>query len=96
MKEELKTLEGREGEELVALLSRFGETVADALAKYEPSVVTRYVIDVARSFNRYYLAHRIINAPEKERRAGIALTYAVHVVLEEGLRLIGVRAPEEM
>ena len=94
--EELKALEGKEGEELVALISRFGETVTDALEKYEPSVVTRYIIDVARSFNRFYLAHRILNAPENERRARIALTYAAHIVLQEGLRLIGVRAPEEM
>ena len=94
--EELKAWEGKEGEELVALISRFGETVTDALEKYEPSVVTRYIIDVARSFNRFYLAHRILNAPENERRARIALTYAAHIVLQEGLRLIGVRAPEEM
>lgn len=94
--EELKALEGKEGEELVALISRFGEMVTDALEKYEPSVVTRYIIDVARSFNRFYLAYRILNAPENERRARIALTYAAHIVLQEGLRLIGVRAPEEM
>ena len=95
-KEELSALSGREGEELVSLLARFGETVSEALSKYEPSVVTRYIIDVARSFNRYYLAHRILNAPEGERRARLQLVYATHVVLKEGLRLIGVAAPEEM
>ena len=94
--EELEGLNGKEGEELVSLIGRFSSVISDAVAKYEPSIVTRYLIDLARSFNRYYLENRIINAEEKYRRARIALVNAVHVVLEEGLRLIGVRAPEEM
>ena len=93
---ELKGLEGKEGEELVSLLSRFGQTVSEALEKYEPSVVTRYAIELARSFNRYYLSNRILNCEPSVRRARIALVYAVHTVLEEALRLIGVKAPEEM
>lgn len=93
---ELKGLEGKEGEELVSLLSRFGQTVSEALEKYEPSVVTRYAIELAKTFNRYYLTTRILNGEPSVRRARIALVYAVHTVLEEALRLIGVKAPEEM
>ena len=93
---ELKGLEGKEGEELVSLLSRFGQTVSEALEKYEPSVVTRYAIELAKAFNRYYLTTRILNGEPSVRRARIALVYAVHTVLEEALRLIGVKAPEEM
>ncbi len=94
--EELKGLDGKEGEEVISLLKRFGAVIAEALEKYEPSIVTRYIIELARSFNRYYLANRILNAEPEARRARIALVYAVSVVLEEGLRLIGVGAPEEM
>ena len=93
---ELKGLEGKEGEELVSLLSRFGQTVSEALEKYEPSVVTRYAIELAKAFNRYYLTTRILNGEPSVRRARIALVYAVHTVLEEALRIIGVKAPEEM
>ena len=93
---ELKGLEGKEGEELVSLLSRFGQTVSEALEKYEPSVITRYAIELAKAFNRYYLTTRILNDEPSVRRARIALVYAVHTVLEEALRLIGVKAPEEM
>ena len=93
---ELKGLEGKEGEELISLLSRFGQTVSEALEKYEPSVVTRYAIELAKAFNRYYLTTRILNGEPSVRRARIALVYAVHTVLEEALRLIGVKAPEEM
>lgn len=94
--EELKGLEGKAGEELVALIGRFNGVISDALQKYEPSIVTRYAIDVARSFNRYYLDTRILNGETEFKRARLALVYATHVVLEESLRLIGVKAPEEM
>lgn len=94
--EELEGLSGKEGEELVSLISRFRATVSDAVQKYEPSIVTRYVIDVAKSFNRYYLNNRILNAEEKYVRARLALVYATHVVIEESLRLLGIKAPEEM
>ena len=94
--EELEGLSGKEGEELISLISRFRATVSDAVQKYEPSIVTRYVIEVAKSFNRYYLNNRILNAEEKYVRARLALVYATHVVIEESLRLLGIKAPEEM
>ncbi|MBQ9115078.1 MAG: arginine--tRNA ligase [Clostridia bacterium] len=94
--EELEGLSGKEGEELISLISRFRATVSDAVAKYEPSIVTRYVIDIAKSFNRYYLNNRILNAEEKYVRARLGLVYATHVVIEEALRLLGIKAPEEM
>ncbi len=94
--EELEGLSGKEGEELISLIGRFNATVSDAVQKYEPSIVTRYVIDVAKSFNRYYLNNRILNAEEKYVRARLALVYATHTVIEEALRLLGIKAPEEM
>ncbi len=94
--EELEGLSGKEGEELISLIGRFNATISDAVQKYEPSIVTRYVIDVAKSFNRYYLNNRILNAEEKFVRARLALVYATHTVIEEALRLLGIKAPEEM
>ena len=94
--EELEGLSGKAGEELVSLIGRFGATISDAIAKYEPSIVTRYVIEVAKSFNRYYFSNRILNAEEKYIRPRLALVYATHVVIEEALRLLGIKAPEEM
>lgn len=94
--EELEGLSGKEGEELISLIGRFSATISDAVAKYEPSIVTRYVIDVAKSFNRYYLNNRILNAEEKYILPRLALVYATHVVIEEALRLLGIKAPEEM
>ena len=86
----------KEGEELISLIGRFTSTISDAVAKYEPSILTRYIIDVAKSFNRYYLNNRILNAEKDAIRPRLALVYATHTVIEEGLRLLGIKAPEEM
>ena len=94
--EELEYLSGKEGEELISLIGRFTSTISDAVAKYEPSILTRYIIDVAKSFNRYYLNNRILNAEKDAIRPRLALVYATHTVIEEGLRLLGIKAPEEM
>ncbi len=94
--EELKGLENKESEAVVALLERFPEVVFDAAEKYEPSLLTRHIIDIAKAFNKFYLENRVLNAPEDERRSRVALVFAVKTVIEEGLRLLGIPAPEEM
>lgn len=94
--EELAGIDNKESDALITLISNFGSVLSDAVARYEPSIVTRYVVDVAQSFNKFYLENRILNADESQKRARVALVYATHVVLKEGLRLIGVQTPEEM
>ena len=94
--EELAGIDNKESDALITLISNFGSVLSDAVARYEPSIVTRYIVDVAQSFNKFYLENRILNADENHKRARVALVYATHVVLKEGLRLIGVQTPEEM
>lgn len=80
---------------VIKLLHRFPQVVETAFAKYEPSHIAKYLLDVAQAFNKYYGNVRILEEnAEKESR--LALVYAVAVVLKEGLRLLGMEAPEEM
>lgn len=80
---------------VIKLLHRFPQVVETAFAKYEPSHIAKYLLDVAQAFNKYYGNVRILEEnTEKESR--LALVYAVAVVLKEGLRLLGMEAPEEM
>ncbi len=65
-----------------------------AFNKNEPSIISKYILDVAQSFNKYYGNVRILR--EQRKRQQNPLVYAVTVVLKEGLRLLGVEAPEEM
>lgn len=80
---------------VVKLLNKFPQVIEIAFNKNEPSVISKYVLDVAQSFNKYYGNVRILEESE-EKDSRLALVYAVTVVLKEGLRLLGVEAPEEM
>lgn len=80
---------------VVKLLNKFRQVIEAAFNKNEPSIISKYVLDVAQSFNKYYGNVRILEE-SKEKDSRLALVYAVTVVLKEGLRLLGVEAPEEM
>jgi arginyl-tRNA synthetase len=82
--------------ELVKLIYRFPFAVAEAGEKYEPSIVTRLIVDIAQGFNRFYHDEHILVDDADERRAKLALVYAVKRTLANGLALLGVEAPEKM
>ncbi|QHW34813.1 arginine--tRNA ligase [Paenibacillus rhizovicinus] len=83
---------------LLQELSLFGERVELAMHKLEPSIVTRYLIDVAQAFNRFYHECPILldHVPAPLREARLALVRCVQTVLRNGLRLIGLEAPEQI
>ena len=85
-----------ESSEVVKLIASFPEAVKAAAEKYEPCFVARHLVLLAQSYNRFYLANRIANAEPKIRNARVLLTTAVKNVLESGLALLGIAAPEKM
>ena len=83
--------------ELSLVLSRFPETVANALAEYEPSVVTRYILDLCAAFNRFYHECQILSAEDAALRENrLAFTRAVKTVLGRALSLICMPTPEKI
>ncbi len=82
--------------ELIKLLYRFPDAVIKAGEEYEPSVVTRHIIDVAQAFNKFYHDEHIIVEDEKEKQAKLLLTWAAKQTLKNGLALLGIKAPEKM
>ena len=82
--------------EVIKLLASFNEKVQEAADKYEPSVVSRYVVDLAQAFNKFYHDNPILSADEETRKARLAVVKAVSRVLTSGLALLGVQAPEQM
>lgn len=85
-----------EGYALIAQLSKFPETIIAAVDKNEPCFISRYLIELCKGYNRFYFAHRIIDQPLGIKAARGLLTYTTHIVLEEGLRLLGIKAPKKM
>ena len=64
---------------------------------YEPSVITRYIIELCTAFNRFYQACPIITADSEEsKNARLQITQAVSSTLENALRLICLKTPNKI
>lgn len=82
--------------EVLKLLEAFPSRVEEALSKWEPYIITRYITALATAFNRFYHENPILRSEGGARSARLLLTKVTAEVLRKGLYLIGVRAPEEM
>ena len=82
---------------LIKVLSKFPEKVLAAIKDYEPSVITRYILDVAAAFNRFYHECKIINAESEEiRNTRCVLTLAAKTVLGNAFELICLKKEEKI
>ncbi len=93
---DIAALEDDEAQHLLRLISRFPDVVKEAGEKYEPSMITRAVTDIAQGYNKFYYEHRILDENPAYAAARVALTQAVKNVIKIGLFLIGIEAPERM
>ncbi len=83
--------------ELAKTISVFPERVNAALSDYEPSIVTRYILDLCAAFNRFYHDCSIANCEDEKLKASrIALTRATNQVLRTALHLICMQSPEKI
>lgn len=96
VKPDMSFVTGEAAYELVKAIGRFPEVVQDAADKYEPSVITRHIIDVAQYFNKFYHDEHILVENEDEKQAKLALVYAAKQTIANGLALLGIAAPERM
>ena len=81
---------------LIKELSAFPEEIKLAARDYDPSRVNRYLMELAARFHRFYNACRIKGAEEELLDARLKLAASVKTVLENGLSVLGVTAPEKM
>lgn len=80
---------------VVSLLTEFTGSIKRAYEQFDPSQIAKYIVDLAQAFNKYYGDVKILE-DNAEQQARLALVYSVTIVLKEGLRLLGIEAPEEM
>ncbi len=81
---------------LVKALGNFKDVVAKAGEKYEPSLITRHLTEIAKNFNKFYNACQINVEDEKVKEERLALTYATSIVIKTGLGLLGIKTVEQM
>ena len=89
-------LTGERAYQLARLIYSMPDAIAEAGEKYEPSVVTRHVINIAQAFNKFYHDEHILVDDPEERAAKLALVYAAKTAIKSGLGLLGIEAPEKM
>lgn len=86
---------GDEAWELISFLGQYSNAIKRAADNYDPSVVAKYALELAKKFNQYYAHHRILDN-DAAQPARLALTQAVSDVLKSALALLDVKAPDEM
>ena len=89
------TKAGAESWELISFLGQYSEAIKRAALNYDPSVIAKYALELAKKFNQYYAHTRILDKDEAQP-ARLALTQAVSDVLKSALDLLDIKAPDEM
>ena len=83
-------------QDVVRLLEQFPEILKSALNRSEPSMITRYSVDLAQAFNKFYYENKVMVEEDGVRAARLMLTRAVKQLLKQSLYLIGIDAPTRM
>lgn len=82
--------------DIVKHLSKFEEVLLNATEKYEPSFLTRYTVELAKLFNKFYANCPINTAEDELKYQRLYLTYSVNKCLKLSLSLLGIEAPVRM
>lgn len=91
-----KGIDNESSKEILKLLEKYPETIKESARKYEPSVITRYVVNLAQAFNKFYFEHKINGEAEGIKNSRLMLTKAVQQVIGNGLGLLGIATPSKM
>ncbi len=81
--------------EIIRALEEFPQTVKRAADDLDPSVIAKYAIDLAQTFSSFYGNVKVLSDAD-HLSYRIALITSTAIVLKEALRLLGMKAPEEM
>ena len=83
-------------QEIIKILYNFKNILNQVLEKSEPSLLARYLIDLAKAYSVFYNENKIINEDKDLQNSRVYLTYAVGKVLKTGANLLGIEMPEKM
>ncbi|MBR2241403.1 MAG: arginine--tRNA ligase [Clostridia bacterium] len=81
---------------ILKLLYNFEDILKQVTDKNEPSILSRYLIDLAKAYSAFYNSNKVIIDDEEIKKARIFLTYATGEVLKIGANLLGIKMPDKM
>jgi len=90
------SLDNAESKELIKLINRYPDIIKDAAEKYEPSILSKYLIDLAQAYNKFYFEHRILNEETSIQLPRLYATDATNKIIKNGLSLLGIDVPAKM
>lgn len=93
---DLNELSDEYSQNIIKLMYDFENVLVQVTKKEEPSILSRYLIDLAKAYSSFYNENKIITDEQKTQDARVYLTYAVGQVLKTGANLLGIDVPEKM
>lgn len=94
--EELDLLTAPEEIELIRHLAKLPNEIVESAKAYDPAKMTRYALDLATLFHKFYNACKVLCGDEKLMQARLALCLAVRIALKNTLTILKIDAPESM
>jgi arginyl-tRNA synthetase len=83
--------------QLILFLEKYGNTISEAAAEMNPSVIANYAFNLAKLFNLFYVEHSVLNAESEEKKIlRLRLSVMVANVIKSALELLGIKVPERM
>lgn len=81
---------------ILKLIYNFKDTLIQVTEKNEPSILSRYLIDIAKAYSNFYNENKIIVDDKELQNARVYLTFTVGNVLKMGAKLLGIEMPDKM
>ena len=81
---------------IIKLIYSFEDTLIQVTNKEEPSILSRYLIDLSKAFSSFYNENKIIGEDKQTQDARVYLTYSTGKVLKIGAKLLGINMPDKM
>lgn len=85
-----------ESYKVLKLLYSYPEVIRNAAEKNEPSILSRFLIDLSKAYSSFYNENKIVVEEKEIQDARVYLTYMVNLVLKNGASLLGIQMPEKM
>lgn len=86
----------KESLEVVKKIYEFNNVIENSVDKNEPSLLARYLLELAKNYSTFYNNNKILVEDTKIKDARVFLTYSVGLVLKIGMKLLGIEMPDKM
>lgn len=93
---DFSVLTDKESLEVVKKIYEFNNVIENSVDKNEPSLLARYLLELAKNYSTFYNNNKILVEDEKTKDARVFLTYSVGIVLKIGMKLLGIEMPDKM